>query len=206
MIIIIDYGVGNVKSIMNMLRKIGCNSKLSNNIEEIKAANKIILPGVGAFDAAIAQLNNCNLVDILNEKALENKTPILGVCLGLQLMTKKSEEGELHGLGWFDAEVKKFNFDGISLDKKLPIPHMGWNKAAPVTNDPLFKQLSENARFYFVHSYHAVCHQPEDSLASCLYGYKFTCALKKDNIYAVQFHPEKSHKFGMQLLRNFAEL
>ncbi len=197
--------MGNVKSVMNMLKKIGIKSTLSRNMDDIIKAEKLILPGVGAFDAAMQKLKEYNLIDILNTKVIKEKTPVLGICLGMHIMSETSEEGNLSGLGWFNAQVKKFNFDS-SPNHNLPIPHMGWNVATPNSTENLFKELDAKSRFYFVHSYHIECRDKNDILATTNYGYEFTCSVHKDNIYAVQFHPEKSHKFGMQLLKNFVNL
>jgi glutamine amidotransferase len=202
MIVIINYGAGNLGSMLNMFKKIGQEAILGNTIEDIEKADKLILPGVGSFDAGMEKLNSSGLKEILNFKVLEKRTPILGICLGLQLMTNKSEEGVLDGLGWIDAETKKFRLDS----DKFKIPHMGWNEIKIEKQSMLFKGMEEQEnRFYFVHSYHLVCNAPADILVSTVYGYDFTCGVERNNILGVQFHPEKSHKFGMQLLRNFSE-
>lgn len=205
MIIIIDYGMGNLGSIANMLKKIGAAAAMiTTQIPEIEQADKIILPGVGAFDHGMKNLADLGLISILHERVLNEKVPILGICLGMQLLTTCSEEGTLPGLDWIDAETKRFNFDHLQTSFK--IPHMGWNTLAiPRQNHPLFTNLYERSRFYFVHSYHVVCKNSKDVLATTFYGYDFVSAVAKDNIYGVQFHPEKSHKFGMQLLKNFVE-
>lgn len=201
MITIIDYGAGNLGSIQNMLKKIGVESKITSDKIDIERATKLILPGVGSFDYGMQQLHQNELVDILNDKVLGQQTPILGICLGVQLFTKKSEEGELKGLGWFDAETIKFKFD----DTKLKIPNMGWQDVEIKKESPLTKNLPSDARFYFVHSYHLKANNPTDIMLNANYGYEYVCGLEKDNIVGVQFHPEKSHKFGMTLLKNFAE-
>lgn len=201
MITVVDYNMGNVKSIMNMLKKIGIKSVLSRDTADILKADRLILPGVGSFDTAMTHLKQYGLIDVLTTKVLEQKTPVLGICLGMQIMARGSEEGSLPGLGWFDANVKKFNFDIGQEDKKIPIPHMGWNNISLQAPHPLFDSLEE-ARFYFVHSYHVEC--KSNILATATYGYEFVCAIGRGNIYAVQFHPEKSHRFGMRLLQNFA--
>jgi glutamine amidotransferase len=203
MIAIVDYGLGNLKSIYNMLSYLNKKSVISSNPEEIAMANKIILPGVGSFDAGVLNLRNSGLGVVLDEEVITRKKPILGICLGMQLLTTGSEEGELPGLGWIKAFSKKFRFSS----KNLKIPHMGWNYVRPVNTTSLFKGLdTEKNRFYFVHSYYVECANEENVLAKCSYGNDFACAIVKDNIYGVQFHPEKSHKFGMTLLKNFAEL
>jgi imidazole glycerol-phosphate synthase subunit HisH len=204
MIIIIDYGMGNLGSILNMLKKIGAPAKISSNLQEIDKTDKIILPGVGAFDTAMKRLAELEMIDLLNDKVLNRKTPTLGVCLGMQLLTKASEEGVLPGLGWIDAETIRFRFDRKQTN--LKIPHMGWNTVKICRESTLFKDMDGEAQFYFVHSYHVICHQPEDILAVTDYGYECVSVLQRDNIMGAQFHPEKSHKFGMKLLKNFAEL
>lgn len=203
MIVVIDYGLGNLGSILNMLKKIGANAIISSKIPDIEKADKLILPGVGAFDNGMTNLDKLGLIPILNKLIFNKKIPILGICLGMQLLTKRSAEGTLSGLDWIDAEVVKFKFD--SLNSNLKIPHMGWNTVEVVKRSHLFNEL-EQARFYFVHSYHVICNDRLDILAETYYGYNFVSAIEKDNIFGVQFHPEKSHKFGMRLLRNFVEL
>lgn len=204
MITIVDYGMGNLSSVFNMLKKIGVPAEISSDTEVIKKAAKIILPGVGAFDNAMENINRLGLLPILNKKAKEEKIPILGICLGMQLLTLKSEEGKLKGLGWIDAETKKFDFPQPNNNK---VPHMGWNIAKICQSNTIFKEMDiEESRFYFVHSYHVVCNNPDNILAKTFYGYDFTSSIYSENIYGTQFHPEKSHKFGMKLLENFAKL
>lgn len=203
MIAIIDYGMGNLGSIHNMLARIEADSIVTFDPSQIRKAQKLILPGVGAFDHAMKNLKDLNLIGILNEKVLELKTPILGICLGMQIMTKDSQEGDLPGLGWIDAYTKKFDF--TFLDPPLKIPHMGWNTLETKRSVMFLAKLPQNPRFYFVHSYHVVCSNAEDVVATADYGGDFVAAFAQDNIYAVQFHPEKSHQFGMQVLKNFAQ-
>lgn len=203
MITIIDYGIGNVGSIKNMLKKIGQKSIVTSVKEDILASDKLILPGVGAYDHGIEQLYRSNLIDTLNQKVIKDKTPILGICLGMQLFSKGSEEGSKQGLGWINAYTQKFRFND---EINLPVPHMGWNELRKNKDSKLLTGLPINSRFYFVHSYHLNCEDPSDILFTSNYGYEFACGIEKDNILGVQFHPEKSHKFGMQLLKNFAEL
>jgi len=201
MIAIIDSGIGNVKSIYNMFKKIGIKSIITSDNKEIRNADKYVLPGVGSFDHGIKNLRKATFFEILEQEVLENKKPILGICLGMQLLTNFSEEGNENGLGWIDASTIKFDLE----DKSLAIPHMGWNKVNPINNKLIF-QKSGNNRFYFVHSYHVICKNKENILATTNYGQEFICSINKDNIYGVQFHPEKSHKFGMQLFKNFGEM
>lgn len=204
MVVIIDYNVGNVKSIQNMLKRIGVAAILSSNPEEILKAEKLILPGVGHFDYGMQMLHQSNLIEILNQKVLIKKSPILGICLGAQLLGNKSEEGKEKGLGWVDMEVVKF--DKSKMDKALKIPHMSWNEVEVKKASILFPDKSSVERFYFVHSYHMQPNNYHDVLTTTNYGYDFVSAVEKDNIFGVQFHPEKSHKFGMNLLKNFVNL
>lgn len=203
-IIIIDYGLGNLGSMLNMTKKISENVIVSSDHDIIAKADKLILPGVGSFDSGMRNLIERNMIPLLNKKILEEKVPILGVCLGMQLLGIRSEEGKLPGLGWLDAETIRFKFQDENAD--LKIPHMGWNQLTVRQSHPLFSGLEDNNRFYFVHSYHFVCTKPDNILATTSYGVGFTSAVVKDNIMGVQFHPEKSHKFGMRLLKNFTEL
>lgn len=203
MIVVIDYGVGNLGSILNMLRKIGAQAIISSNCENIARAEKLILPGVGSFDNGMSRLNESALMPILNHKVLDERTPILGICLGMQLFTKKSEEGVLEGLGWIDGETRRFSFEQGKTG--LKIPHMGWNSIVIKERGGLCRGFTETPRFYFAHSYHVVCNNPDESIASTCYGYEFTSILRKGNILGTQFHPEKSHKFGIRILTNFLE-
>lgn len=202
MITIVDIGVGNLGSILNMLKKIKVEAKISSGPEEIGRADKIILPGVGSFDNFMKKLGESGLIPVLNKKALEEKVPIIGICLGMQILGKRSEEGAMPGLGWLDAETVRFKFEGNGLR----IPHMGWNTVKIHGEPSIFKEMDEEPRFYFVHSYHLVCRDERDVLATTNYGYDFASSVRKGNIYGTQFHPEKSHKFGMRLLKNFSEL
>ncbi|MBN2227233.1 MAG: imidazole glycerol phosphate synthase subunit HisH [candidate division Zixibacteria bacterium] len=200
-IVIVSYGLGNLGSIKNMLKKVGFPSVISGNPDDIAAADKVVLPGVGAFDNGMKHIVETGLLPVLNRKVLEEKTPLLGICLGMQLLAKKSDEGKRDGLGWIDAEVRKFDF---ADQPHLKIPHMGWNYVRKTGDLPLTENLDGKTRFYFVHSYHVVCRNTADIILTCDYGGEFTCAVQHDNIMGVQFHPEKSHRFGMQLLKNFA--
>jgi glutamine amidotransferase len=204
MIVVVDYKMGNIGSILNMFKKIGISATSSSSSDQIEKAEKLILPGVGSFDAGMENLKRSGLIPILSEKVIRKRTPILGICLGMQLFGSKSEEGGMLGLGWIDAETAKFKF--VEGQSNLKIPHMGWNNIVLKKESPLFKDMPEDSRFYFVHSYHLVCNDEKDIVAKTFYGYEFTSIVQKENIYGVQFHPEKSHKFGMKLLKNFAEI
>jgi imidazole glycerol-phosphate synthase subunit HisH len=200
MLIILNFGMGNVGSLANMLRKIHVPAQISSDAGDIESADKLILPGVGSFDHGMQKLQELNLIDILNKKVVRDKTPILGICLGMQLFTKTSEEGTLPGLGWVDANTVKFSLSG---ETSLKIPHMGWDTLECKKPHYLMQGTDENTMYYFVHSYHVVCNCSEDILSKTHYEYDFVSSLVKDNIIGVQFHPEKSHKYGMKLLENF---
>lgn len=199
MIVVIDYGMGNLGSIVNMVKKVGYKCHITSDLEEIKKATKLILPGVGSFDNGMKKLKELGMINILNQKVLVEKTPILGICLGMQLMTKSSEEGSMTGLGWIDAVSKRFVSD------TLKIPHMGWNIVKHQKSSCLFDECESEKRFYFVHSYCVSCNHKEDILTITNYTHDFISSFKKNNIIGVQFHPEKSHKFGMNLIKNFME-
>ena len=204
MVTIIDYGVGNLSSIRNMLKKAGYRDVvISSNIEDIENAKKLILPGVGHFDYGMRQLRQSSFFDKLNQRVLEDKVPILGICLGAQLLSKGSEEGDELGLGWINAYTRKFRID--QMDQSLKVPHMGWGDVYIQKQSKLFADLPADPRYYFVHTYHIVCENPADELVSCTYGYPFTAGVEKGNILGVQFHPEKSHKYGLSLLTNFVQ-
>lgn len=203
MIAIVDYRTGNLGSIQNMLRKLRFESVVTSDKEEIANAAKLILPGVGAFDKGMDNLIGLGLMEILNKKVISDKVPVLGICLGMQLMTKGSEEGLREGLGWFDADTIRFKFRDSDTYK---VPHMGWNFVNRKKESRLFSNMHPDPRFYFVHSFYVHTNDPSDSVTSTTYGIEFTSSFEKGNIYGVQFHPEKSHKFGMQILKNFAEL
>jgi glutamine amidotransferase len=194
--------MGNLGSIANMIKRIGYRSEITSDISKIASAGKIILPGVGHFDKAMQNISSLGLLDIIRKKAFEDKTPILGICLGMQLMCIYSEEGKGKGIGLINAEVKKFNFP---QNNKLKIPHMGWNLVTPQKSNPLLLNMYEDPRFYFVHSYHVVCNELNDVMTTTNYGFDFSSSFAHNNIVGVQFHPEKSHKFGMLLLKNFIE-
>lgn len=200
MIQIVNYGLGNLGSVQNMLRRINVDSVIVNNPKDL-VSEKMILPGVGSFDTGMRNLVNDGWIETLDELVLKSKIPVLGICLGMQLMTNRSEEGEMNGLGWVDAEVVKFPAD------TLKIPHMGWNVVRTSgSDDSILRSEKPELRFYFVHSYYVRVNQPSDQLGVTHYGRDFTSVFQRENVYGVQFHPEKSHKFGMMLLRNFASV
>jgi|SRR4051812_7945346 len=203
MIAVIDYGMGNIASILNMFKRIGNREVvLTKDIRQIEKADKILLPGVGAFDNGMKNLQQSGLIPLLNKKALQDKIPVLGICLGMQLLTRGSEEGLEKGLSWVAADTKKFIFPEQT---SLKIPHMGWNYVDVKKQSPLLNSAGKK-KFYFVHSYFVKCDQQQDVLATCNYGFDFDCILQHDNIFGAQFHPEKSHKFGMELLENFSKI
>ncbi len=201
MVGIINYGLGNLGSIQNMLKVIGEKSIISSNTEELSKCDRFILPGVGAFDAGMSKLNESGLSDFVKKEALIIKKPILGICLGMQLLGRRSEEGTLPGLGLIPFDNIKFRL----YDTDLKVPHMGWDIADFKQVNPLIKDLEGTQRYYFVHSFHAKCDSEENVLMTCDYGYEFAASVIKENIMGVQFHPEKSHDFGMALLKNFVK-
>lgn len=203
MIVIIDSGVGNVGSIANMLRKVGAEPMVSRDPGVIDRAEKLILPGVGAFDEGMSVLQRHGLVEVLTERVLRAGVPILGLCLGMQLLTRGSEEGRLPGLAWLDARTVRFRFS--AGEGGLRVPHMGWNEVRPCRSHPLLAGLDGEARFYFAHSYHVECADRALVLGETGYGRPFASAISRDNIMGLQFHPEKSHRFGLTVLKNFAE-
>jgi imidazole glycerol-phosphate synthase subunit HisH len=202
MIVIIDYGVGNLGSMTNMFKKIGAEAVVSSDAVIIEKADGLILPGVGSFDQGMKNLEERGLISFLTDIVMNNKKPFLGICLGMQLLGKNSEEGNLPGLGWISCETRRFSFDKKTLS--LKIPHMGWNTLQVCCSHPLLEGLEAGARFYFVHSYHVACTNESPVLALSNYGFPFVAALAVENVMGVQFHPEKSHKYGMRLLKNFA--
>lgn len=202
-VVIVDYGIGNIGSILNMLNRIEVQANFTTRISDIEMANRIILPGVGAFDSGMKQLRKSGLIPALEKRVLEDKVPVLGICLGMQLLFEKSEEGNENGLGWLKGCCVKFKFP--NEDKKLKVPHIGWNNVKPMRAGSLFRELTADPRFYFVHSYHVVCSDNDDVLGKTDYSYDFASAVQNKNIYGVQFHPEKSHRYGMLLLKNFME-
>lgn len=201
-IVIINYGMGNLRSVQKAFERVRIEAKISSEKEDIIKADKLLLPGVGHFQQGINNLKNRGLFDLLNEMILEKNKPILGICLGMQLMTEFSEEGNCSGFGWIKAQTKKFVFNGNGLK----IPHMGWNNLAIKNSDTLFKDITTDNFFYFVHSYYVSCESVTDILAETGYGNKFVSSFQKENIFGCQFHPEKSHDKGLQILKNFAEM
>ena len=204
MIAIVDYRMGNLGSIQNMLKRIGARAVITSDAEVIAKASGLILPGVGAFDTGMENIEQLGLLPVLTAMVMERRTPLLGICLGMQLLTERSEEGQRPGLGWIEGETIRFRIE--QKRHGLKVPHMGWNTVAVRRRDTLFRDLDEDAGFYFVHSYHVVCRREEDILATTNHEYDFVSALERGNLRATQFHPEKSHRYGMQVLRNFVEL
>ena len=203
MIVIVDYGCGNLLSVYNMIRKAGGDVLISSDLNAIDKADKIILPGVGAFDTGMGTLSKGGFAEVLYRKAMVEKVPVLGLCLGLQLMTKGSREGNLPGLGFFDAQTIGFR---SSLGAEARIPMIGWKNIYPRKESVLFNDLYENPKFYFLHSYYVQANRPEDILATTGLSFEYVAALEKDNLFGMQFHPEKSHKFGMVVFKNFLQL
>lgn len=204
MVAIINYGLGNLGSIANMLKAIGEKTIVTSDAKKIHNAERLILPGVGAFDAGMEQLEKRELIPVIQREAASGK-PVLGICLGMQLLGRKSEEGKKAGLGLIPFDNVRFDFSNIdeTLRKQLKIPHMGWDIVEFKKNVPLLQEIQGTQRYYFVHSYHAVCDSVENVLMTCDYGYEFAASVFKDNVYGAQFHPEKSHDFGMKIFENF---
>lgn len=204
MISIVDYGLGNLKAFANIYKRLNIPAEIVTTVDQLKRSERIILPGVGAFDHAMERLNNSGLRDILDELVLNKGIPVLGICVGMQMLGNSSDEGSLSGLKWIDGDVKLFDVNSIQHTTRLP--HMGWNDVEPTKQNPIMEGLDKNAIFYFLHSYYFSCSNPDDSIAESDYGIRYTCAVNHKNIYGVQFHPEKSHSYGIQLLKNFANL
>lgn len=201
MISIIDYGAGNIGSVLNMIKHVGGRAEVVSDASGVLGAEKILLPGVGSFDNAMTRLTNLNLIEPLKTRAAEG-APFLGICLGMQLLADCSEEGALNGLGLIPGQVRRFRFEGEAA--ALKIPHMGWNRVIPTVDCSLTAGLGVDARFYFVHSYFFDCENPENIMLQSFYGERFTSGVQRDNVFGVQFHPEKSHRYGMQLIKNFS--
>jgi imidazole glycerol-phosphate synthase subunit HisH len=203
MIVIVDYGMGNTGSIKKKLNLLGAGSIVSSSHKDIQNADKLILPGVGHFSKAVENIRSLGLWNLLNECVLTNKTPVLGICLGMQLMALSSEEGDAEGFGWFNAYVRKFR---ISDTSRFKVPHMGWNQVKICKESGLMKGLDNFSNFYFVHSYHIQCNERQDVLNETEYETVFVSAVERDNIFGVQYHPEKSHDAGNIILKNFISL
>lgn len=201
MLVILDLGLGNLGSIRNMVKKAGGDPIVSADERQIERASQLILPGVGAFDYGVRQIQKSGVASLLRKKVLESKIPILGICLGMQLFTSKSEEGELPGLGWIDAETVRF-----PAGDSLKVPHMGWNEVKVKKSNRVLGEQTLAQRFYFVHSYYVQCRDVQNVWLTTRYDVEFASGIRKDNIYGVQFHPEKSHQYGMQLIKNFINL
>lgn len=201
MIAIVDYGVGNLSSVSNMLRKAGADVCISKDPVQIREADKLLLPGVGHFDHGMKMLKSSGLRDVLDDFALNLRRPVLGICLGAQILGRGSEEGNTPGLGWIDMECHRFQ-----AIPKIRVPHMGWNQIVCKKSSPLLDQMSEDARFYFVHSYWMKCSDQSDVLATAVHGIEFTCAVQRENIFGTQFHPEKSLRHGLAVMRAFVGL
>lgn len=204
MIHIVDYGLGNVQAFANMYKRLGFEATRAKSAADLEGATRIILPGVGAFDHAMDELDASGMREALEHLVRERKVPVLGICVGMQILASASDEGSRAGLGWIPGRVRSFRSDSAS--SQLPMPHMGWNDVVPARAAPLFKGLELDARFYFLHSFFFECDRPGDTMAQASYGRDFSCAVADDNVYGVQFHPEKSHHYGAALLKNFAEL
>lgn len=204
MIGIIDYGLGNVRAFANVYKNLNLPAIIVKHPNELKKVSKVILPGVGAFDYAMQKLDQSGMRQFLDEKVLEHHVPVLGICVGMQILANSSDEGSLPGLGWIDGVVKRFNFS--SSKRPLIVPHMGWNNVKAIKTNGLLKGLDQDARFYFLHSYYFQCQNNEDVFAVTHYGSDFACAVNSGDIFGIQFHPEKSHQCGIQLLNNFAKL
>ena len=204
---IVNYGCGNIGSIVNMLKHIGVATEVISESEQVKKAEKIILPGVGKWDSGIHNLRVSGVLSTLEERVLNDKIPILGICLGMQLLLNSSEEGSLPGLGWIDGTVRAFDFSRVDTgSKRLAVPHMGWNAVTTTQESTLTESLDEKSKFYFVHSFYADLQASENILLRSQYGHFFTSGIKKENIYGLQFHPEKSHRHGMDIMKSFSSI
>lgn len=202
-IVIVDYGMGNLNSVKRKLDRLKANSIVSSNIDDIRTADKLILPGVGHFKKAMDNLEKLELIPVLNELAFDKKIPILGICLGMQLMCKYSEEGDSHGLSWIEGRVKRFK---VEDKQKYKVPHMGWNSVQLKNNSPLMKNVAHNAEFYFVHTYLVELENENLAINITDYSYPFVSGFQKENIFGLQYHPEKSHDVGDQVFQNFLDL
>ena len=204
MITLINYGLGNIQAFANIYKRLAIPVRIASTVDDLVVAEKIILPGVGAFDWAIKLLNESGMRERIEELVINKGCPVLGICVGMQMMAKRSDEGVVDGLGWFDAEVRKF--DEAAFTQKTRLPHMGWNDVTPLKTECLFRSLEKDARFYFLHSYYFVPRRESDVLSVTDYNGAYASSVRTGNVFGVQFHPEKSHQWGIQLLKNFAEL
>ncbi len=204
MITIVDYGLGNILAFQNVYKRLNIDVTIARSARDLDNATKVILPGVGAFDHAMDSLERSGMRPALDEAATVRRLPVLGVCVGMQIMAGSSDEGDRRGLGWIEGRVARLKIS--AGQEKIPFPHMGWNDVQSARSSALFAGLEHEAQFYFLHSYYFACDRPQDTLATSVYGVDFSCAVNAGNIYGVQFHPEKSHHFGTQLLKNFAAL
>lgn len=204
MITIIDYSVGNINAFVNVYKRVNVPVKIAKTSADLEGAKKIILPGVGHFDHAMSELIKSGMREKLDELVMVHKVPVIGICVGMQMMGNSSDEGKLEGLKWIDAKIKKF--DETKIKQVTRLPHMGWNDVKPVVSHALFEGLENEALFYFLHSYYFECNNSADILATSEYGGEFTCAAHHQNVFGIQFHPEKSHSYGETLLHNFAKL
>lgn len=204
MIHIIDYGLGNLQAFANMYKRLGFETVRAKSAADLEGATRIILPGVGAFDHAMELLDGSGMRPALEDLVKDRKVPVLGICVGMQILASSSEEGTSAGLGWIPGRVRSFR--SVAESTQLPMPHMGWNDVKPEVETSLFKGLETDSRFYFLHSFFYDCDDPAHALARASYGHDFSCAVAATNVYGVQFHPEKSHHYGAALLKNFAEL
>ena len=205
MITIVDYGLGNIRAFTNIYERLNISVKIAKNKYELKGAEKIILPGVGAFDFAMSQLNESGMRDTLEKEVISNGIPVLGICVGMQMLAQSSKEGVLNGLGWIEGTVVKFD-KALLISSAFTLPHMGWNNVKQSSENNLFKNVPDLGRFYFLHSYFYKCFLSDNIIATTDYGINFASSINKSNIYGVQFHPEKSHSLGIQVLSNFANL
>ncbi|MEO3865723.1 imidazole glycerol phosphate synthase subunit HisH [Rheinheimera fenheensis] len=206
MITIVDYGLGNIKAFANVYKRLNIAACYASTPEQLMQATKIILPGVGAFDHAMHKLNTSGLRETLDNLVLEKKVPVIGICVGMQMMANSSEEGISKGLGWINGTVKRFHNDNETCASKYPLPHMGWNNIYPVKETSLLRNLDVEKRFYFLHSYYFECKYEQNVLATANYGFDYACVVNNNNVFGIQCHPEKSHHNGVSLLKNFAEL
>ncbi|MBY0496024.1 MAG: imidazole glycerol phosphate synthase subunit HisH [Cyanobacteria bacterium] len=204
MISIVDYGLGNVQAIANIYKRLNIPAQLVSTASALAEATRLVLPGVGAFDWAMSRLNDSGMRETLDHLVLRDRRPVLGICVGMQMMAHRSEEGVQHGLGWIDGVVKRF--DEAAFHERTHLPHMGWNDVAPRQPGGLFAGIETESRFYFLHSYHIVPANAADVIAYTDYNVRFASSIRHDNVFGTQFHPEKSHHWGVRLLRNFAEL